>query len=190
MAVRIIGCARKAFYAGGLALLLSGCQYLPENAMLGTEPEDAPQAVACRAADPTFENEACLLPSWVAFGLASQRGDGEWRRQALDEIETAPGRSEAERELARAVALSWGSEREWRQAAELYQAHTHAAPADLQPLLLYWRNELEGRRSLANQSTNARAQLTSLQRANAELSEKLEALTAIEQNMNLRQQSP
>ncbi|MGR4069829.1 hypothetical protein [Billgrantia sp. C5P2] len=169
---------------------MSGCQYLPENAMLGTEPEEAPQSVACRAAEPTFENEACLLPSWVAYGLASQRGDSDWRSKTLNELDSAYDRSEAERELARAVALSWGNEREWRQAAELYQQHTHAAPADLQPLLLYWRNELEGRRSLANQSTNVRAQVATLQREKAELSEKLEALTAIEQNMNLRQQSP
>lgn len=190
MEVRKTGCATKTFYIGGVALLLGGCQYLPESAMLGTEPEEAPPAVACHAAEPTFENEACLMPNWVAFGLASQRGDGEWRRQALQEIEAATGRSEAERELARAVALSWGSEREWREAADLYKAHTHAAPADLQPLLLYWRNEVEGRRSLASQSTNARAQVATLQRENAELSEKLEALTAIEQNMNLRQQSP
>ncbi|MGR2738159.1 hypothetical protein ACUY1T_06875 [Billgrantia sp. Q4P2] len=190
MEVRTIGCARKAFYAGGLALLLGGCQYLPEHAMLGTEPEEAQQAVACRGAEPTFEDEACLLPNWVAFGLASQRGDGEWRRQALNELDSAYDRSEAERELARAVALSWGSEREWQQAAELYKEYTHAAPADLQSLLLYWRNELEGRRSLASQSTNARAQVATLQREKAELSEKLEALTAIEQSMNLRQQSP
>ncbi|MCE8016646.1 hypothetical protein HOP62_11255 [Halomonas sp. MCCC 1A17488] len=189
MRVRRIGCAKKVFGAGGLVLLMGGCQYLPEQGGLGTEPE-APQAAGCRGGEPTFENEACLLPNWVAYGLASQRGDSEWRRQALNELDAAHDRSEAERELARAVALSWGSEREWRQAAELYQEHTHAAPADLQPLLLYWRNELEGRRALAGRSAEALAQVSTLQRQNAELSEKLEALTAIEQNMNLRQQSP
>ncbi|WP_245904506.1 hypothetical protein [Billgrantia lactosivorans] len=182
-------CASKILGAGGLALLMAGCQYLPEQGGTGTEAE-APSAAACRAAEPTFENEACLLPSWVAYGLASQRGDGEWRREALNELDAAYERSEAERELARAVALAWGNEREWRQAAELYQEHTHAAPADLQPLLRYWRNELEGRRSLASKTTEARAEVASLQTENAELSKKLEALTAIEQNMNLRQQSP
>lgn len=190
MRVKKIRCARNLFCTAGLVLLLGGCQYLPEQAGLGTESEAMPNAAACRAAEPTFENEACLLPSWVAYGLASQRGDGEWRHQKLDELDAAYDRSEAERELARAVALSWGSEQEWRQAAELYQEHTHAAPADLQPLLRYWRNELEGRRSLSHKSTEARAQVESLRRENAELSEKLEALTAIEQNMNLRQQSP
>ena len=180
----------KAFYAGGLAILLGGCQYLPEHAMIGTEPDASPGAAGCHAEEPTFEDEACLLPNWIAFGLASQRGDGEWRRQALEGLVAAPDKDEAERELARAVALAWGNEREWREAAELYREHTHAAPADLQPLLRYWRNELEGRRSLASQRTNARALVTSLQHENAELAEKLEALTAIEQNMNLRQQSP
>ncbi|WP_242597518.1 hypothetical protein [Billgrantia antri] len=181
--------ARTAFAVGGLALALSGCQYLPEQGGLGAKPEAAP-TTSCRTVEPTFDNEACLLPSWVAYGLASQRGDGEWRRQKQNELDADYELSEAERELARAVALAWGSEQEWRQASELYEAHTHAAPADLQPLLLYWRNELEGRRALAGRSAEARAQVHTLQRQNAELSEKLEALTAIEQNMNLRQQSP
>lgn len=187
--ISAIGYMSKVLIAGGVAALLSGCELLPEHAMLGTEPEETPEAAEC-SLQPTFADEACLLPNWVAFGLASQRGDNEWRNQAVTEIESAAGRSEAERELARAVALAWGSEREWREAATIYQEYTAAAPEDLQPLLRYWRNELEGRRSLAGHRDNARGQLTSLQRENAELSEKLEALTAIEQNMNLRQQSP
>lgn len=177
---------RKVLCVGGLALLLGACQYLPEQ--IGPDSEQpAPSAAACRAVEPTFDNEACLLPSWVSYGLASQRGDGEWRSQALENIDNAPDRSETERQLARAVVLAWGSEREWQEAAELYQAHTHAAPADLQPLLLYWRNELEGRRSLASQNAEVRGQVAALQREKTELSEKLEALTAIEQNMNSRQ---
>lgn len=183
------GQMRKAVVVGGLAALLSGCELLPEHAMLGTEPEEPAEATACTA-QPTFADEACLLHNWVAFGLASQRGDNAWRNEAVTEIESAAGRSEAERELARAVALAWGSEREWREAATIYQEYTAAAPEELQPLLRYWRNELEGRRSLAGHRDNARGQLANLQRENAELSEKLEALTAIEQNMNLRQQSP
>ncbi|MCE8020881.1 hypothetical protein HOP51_12285 [Halomonas sp. MCCC 1A11036] len=181
---------RKALTIIGLAVLLGGCELLPEHAMLGREAEETSAAVACHAGEPTFEDEACLLHNWVAFSLASQRGDREWRSQTMMELDAAPGRSEAERELARAVILAWGNEREWRQATELYREYTHAAPADLQPLLRYWRNELEGRRSLASQGSNARAQAVSLQQENAELAEKLEALTAIEQNMNLRQQSP
>jgi hypothetical protein len=180
---------RKVVVAGGLAALLSGCELLPEHAALGTEPQEPAEAAECTA-EPIFTDEACLLPNWVAFGLTSQRGDGEWRRQTLDDIAVAQGRSEAERELARAVAMAWGSEREWREAATIYQEYTAAAPEGLQPLLRYWRNELEGRRALAGNRDNARGQLANLQRENAELSEKLEALTAIEQNMNLRQQSP
>lgn len=178
--------SRRMLSIGGLSLLLGACQYLPQQGATDSE-QQVPSAATCRAEEPTFDNEACLLPSWVAFGLASQRGDGEWRTQALEHIDTAHHRSETERELARAVVLAWGSEGEWQEAAALYEAHTHAAPADLQQLLRYWRNELEGRRSLASQNATVRNQVASLQREKAELSEKLEALTAIEQNMNSRQ---
>ncbi|MBA2780653.1 hypothetical protein [Billgrantia kenyensis] len=182
--------ARVCLYASGLAVVLGGCQYLPEQ-MGMTEPEEPePPAQACHEVEPSFEDNACLLPSWVAFGLESQRGDSQWRRDTLDELSNDYSRSEAERELARAVALAWGSERQWREASELYQTHAPAAPADLQLLLRYWRNEVEGRRSLARQSADASARVAALQQENSELSEKLEALSAIEQNMNLRQQSP
>ena len=182
---------RLAIGVGSLALLLSGCELLPHQGAAEPEPQ-ALTTAGCDTAEPTFELDACLLHGWVAYGLESQRGDGEWRRQALAALDTAAasdsidGTSDAEQALVRAVALAWGTERQWREASELYQAHTHAAPADLQPLLRYWRNELEGRRALASQNSNARAQLASLQSENAELAEKLEALTAIEQNMNLR----
>src|SRR5690554_946368 len=179
---------RLALGIGGLALLLSGCELLPEQGVASTE--QPPAAASCRTVEPSFEEDACLLYGWVAYGLASQRGDAEWRRETLETLDTAQATLEGEQELRRAVILSWGNERQWGEASELYQAHTHAAPADLQPLLRYWRNELEGRRSLASQNSNARDRLASLQNENSELADKLEALTAIEQNMNLRQQSP
>ena len=180
---------RLALGIGSLVLLLSGCELLPhQDGPAGTEQQAA--AVSCRTAEPSFEEDACMLHGWVTYGLTSQRGDAEWRRQTLESLSADQVADEAQWELMRAVVLSWGTERQWREASELYQAHTHAAPADLQPLLRYWRNELEGRRSLASQNSNARARLASLENENSELADKLEALTAIEQNMNLRQQSP
>ncbi|WP_104204606.1 hypothetical protein [Billgrantia saliphila] len=175
----------RTLCVGVAVVWLGGCQYLPEQVMTGSE-EEATTAASCQAVVPSFEENACLLPSWVSLGLSSQRGDAEWRRDTVTGLGTDPNRSEAERQLIRAVALSWGSEREWAEAAELYQTYTHAAPAGLQQLLLYWRNELEGRRSLARQNSRTREQLAVLQREKTELSQKLEALTTIERNMNLR----
>ncbi|KAA0012024.1 hypothetical protein F0A17_12110 [Billgrantia pellis] len=175
----------RTLCVGVAVVWLGGCQYLPEQIVTGTENETV-SADSCQALIPSFEEDACLVPSWVGFGLSSQRGDDEWRRQTLEGLDTAPNKSEAERQLIRAVVHSWGSEREWAEAAELYRTYTHAAPAGLQPLLLYWRNELEGRRSLARQNSRSRDQLSVLQRENTELAEKLEALTTIERNMNLR----
>lgn len=172
-----------------VALFLGGCQYLPDYAMLQAEENEAEADVVC-GEEPSFVVDACLLPDWVAFGLASQRGDHHWRRDKLQELEGNQSASVSERELARAVALAWGTERQWAQASELYRRHIDQAPADLQPLLRYWLNELEGRRSVANQAERSRSQLSALQQEKAELAEKLEALTTIEQNINLRQQSP
>ena len=64
----------------------------------------------------------------------------------------------------------------------------------LQPLLRYWLNELEGRRSIKGRLEQARGELAegrreALEEENAALAEKLEALTAIEQSINLRQQT-
>ncbi len=67
----------------------------------------------------------------------------------------------ASRRLARAVALSWGSQGQWERASELYKADLSAAPVTLQPLLRYWLNELEGRRARAgrlNAAESAQAQ--------------------------------
>ncbi|WP_444678454.1 hypothetical protein [Halomonas sp. E19] len=180
-----------AFNAGvvAVALVLGGCQYLPDYALLQDEENEAEVDVVC-GGEPSFVEGACLLPDWVAFGLASQRGDHHWRRDKLQELEGRQGIDVSERELVRAVALAWGTERQWAQASELYRAHIDQAPADLQPLLRYWLNELEGRRAMASQTERSRSQLSALQQEKAELAEKLEALTTIEQNINLRQQSP
>ncbi|MCG6658438.1 hypothetical protein HOP52_11810 [Halomonas campisalis] len=168
------------------ALWLAGCQWLPEQTFSQAETPSPAKSPVCAAELPDFTDDACLLPDWVAFGLASQRGDRDWRSAMLQRLEG----SEAERRLARAVALGWGSERQWDQASELYKADLDAAPAELQPLLRYWLNELEGRRAMAGRLARSANELAELEAENAELAEKLEALTAIERSINLRQQSP
>jgi hypothetical protein len=178
------------------ALWLAGCELLPESPFAqspGGTPASGPAPTSgCHAEVPGFADEACLLHDWVAFGLASQRGDRTWRDAMLGRLE---GETPAQR-LARAVALSWGSERQWDQAAALYDSDLHAAPVALQPLLRYWLNELEGRRAMAGRLESTRGELadaesrrTRLEEENAALAEKLEALTAIEQSINLRQQN-
>nr|WP_223287375.1 hypothetical protein [Halomonas elongata] len=62
---------------------------------------------SCYAEVPGFADDACLLHDWVAFGLASQRGDDEWRSRMRERL--AGSRTEAR--LARAVVLSWGHHR-------------------------------------------------------------------------------
>ncbi|MBB3330709.1 hypothetical protein BDK63_001577 [Halomonas campaniensis] len=179
------------------ATWLAGCELLPEApfgqpARSSSTTSAAAAATGCHAGMPGFANEECLLNDWVAFGLASQRGNRAWRDAMLSRLE-GPG---AERRLARAVALAWGSEGEWDRASELYKADLHAAPVELQPLLRYWLNELEGRRAMAGRlatSNQALADLeeqtAAMEEENAALAEKLEALTAIEQSINLRQQN-
>lgn len=176
-------------------LWLAGCELMPESPFAVPQGRTASEVAAageCQADVPGFSDEACLLPDWVAFGLAAQRGDRTWREAMLTRLEG----SATERRLARAVALSWGSERQWDQASELYKADLAAAPVALQPLLRYWLNELEGRRALAGRLESTRGELAdteqrraALEEENAALAEKLEALTAIEQSINLRQQT-
>lgn len=176
-------------------LWLAGCELLPESPFAVPAGDTASEVVEsgdCQADVPGFADGACLLPEWMAFGLASQRGDREWREAMLTRLEG----SAAERRLARAVTLAWGSERQWDEASELYKADLAEAPPALQPLLRYWLNELEGRRALAGRLESARAELdgaeqrrAELEEENAALAEKLEALTAIEQSINLRQQT-
>ncbi|PMR76070.1 hypothetical protein [Billgrantia endophytica] len=178
----------KIFCAFFSALWLAGCELLPEQTH--ARPEEAAEALECHATVPTFDEEVCLLPDWIAFGLASQRGDSTWRNAKLETLEARLAGREIELSLARAVALAWGSERQWSQAADLYRDNLHEAPAKLQPLLRYWLNELEGRRSMSGQLARARGDVAAMKQENEQLAEKLEALTAIEQNINLRQQSP
>ncbi|XKE44919.1 hypothetical protein LG302_16300 [Halomonas organivorans] len=167
---------------------LAGCQWLPER-LQGPE-IDGPvvlesDAGACYAEIPDLADDGCLLHDWVGFGLASQRGDRAWREDMLARLE---GRG-TDRRLARAVTLAWGSERQWDQASELFKADLHAAPPRLQPLLRYWLNEVEGRRGLNQRLAESRQSREALAEENAALVEKLEALTAIERNINSRQQT-
>lgn len=181
----------RILFTCAAALWLAGCEFLPEQGRTeATEEEMVAAATDCPGAVPTFEEDACLLPEWISLGLASQRGDGDWRSAKLIEVEQALIDSENARHLARAITLSWGSERQWSQAAELFETHLRSAPESLQPLLRYWRNELEGRRAMAGQLSRSQSALAAQREENEQLAEKLEALTAIEHNINLRQQSP
>lgn len=175
---------------------LTGCQYLPEQLQppSGPAPPQLPAAgsASCDAELPDFDNAPCLLDDWVAFGLASQRGDRVWREATLTRL----GGDSTERRLARAVLLSWGDERQWYRASELYKADLQGAPPTLLPLLRYWLNELEGRRRLAGQLAESRGERDAAMEQSETLSEELEAmadkleqLTAIEQSINLRQQN-
>lgn len=175
---------------------LAGCQYLPEQLQSpsGPSPLQNPSigSAFCHAELPDFDNAPCLLDDWVAFGLASQRGDRVWREATLTRL----GGDSTERRLARAVLLAWGDQRQWDRAAELYKADLHGAPPELQPLLRYWLNELEGRRRLAGQLAESRGERDAAMEENEALTEeieamaeKLEQLAAIEQSINLRQQN-
>lgn len=169
-----------------MALVLTGCELISDKPFgwQGDTESVKPVSTGCLAQLPNFIDEPCLLSDWIAFGLASQRGDREWRDDMLTRLRAET----TERRLARAVALTWGSESEWNHASELYKADLHAAPAELQPLLRYWLNELEGRRAMRGRLASAQNEIVALKEQNAALDEKLEALTAIERNINLRQQ--
>ncbi|WP_431024371.1 hypothetical protein [Halomonas sp. H5] len=167
------------------AALLAGCQWLPEAPQgLASPPPVGP---SCEREIPLLVESDCLLDAWVAFGLASQRGDREWRDGLLARLESEDERSR----LARAILLAWGNERQWDRAAALLEDTTIvAAPEPLQPLLRYWRNDLQGRRGLVERLARSERQREALEAERLELEEKLEALTAIEQSINLRQPSP
>ncbi|GHC23783.1 hypothetical protein [Aidingimonas halophila] len=168
------------------AVSLAGCEGFPLN----LEEEKPAQEVAvpahCDGEIPTLDDNDCLVDSWIEFGLAAQRSDSEWRDEQLDKLDEESPRDR----LARATVLAWGSEQQWDAASELLQEDLHAAPGDLQPLLRYWLNELEGRRSLHERLQSSEASRNQLANENEELTEKLDALTAIERSMNLRQQMP
>ncbi|HET8790442.1 MAG TPA: hypothetical protein VFM75_04485 [Modicisalibacter sp.] len=169
--------------AGLLAVsLLAGCKALPGNA------GETPNVVAsgCLNDVPSLAPSECLLESWIDFNLAAQRGEPEWRENMLDRLE---GDSTKKR-LARAVVLSWSDDSEWEQASDLYKADLASAPSRLQPLLRQWLNSLEARRALAAELANSEASRIALANERNSLAEKLDALTAIEQSINSRQQEP
>ncbi|WP_110666776.1 hypothetical protein [Salinicola halophilus] len=166
---------------------ITGCQSLPDL----NPPRGCGEI-------PRFADNVCLLDSWVAFGLESQRGDTMWRRTHLRALEG----DQPERKAARAVVLAEGGPAQWAQASELYKASIESAPPRLQPLLRQWLNALEARRRLQRQTPSAppatatanddRAQ--ALARENQQLkdelqavSDKLEALTDIERTINARE---
>ncbi|MDR5860717.1 hypothetical protein FZZ93_07370 [Halomonas eurihalina] len=171
------------------AAWLAGCQWLPEQSSRDDVP--GPPTVAqdetpsCYAEVPSFVDDACLLRDWVAFGLASQRGDGEWRERMSERLVG----SRTETRLARAVVLSWGPPSQWKQASELFKADLHAAPPRLQPLLRYWLNEIERRRDQQHRLTDSEQSRTALAEEKEALTQKLDALTDIERNINSRQRT-
>ncbi|SHK44441.1 hypothetical protein [Halomonas caseinilytica] len=169
------------------ALWLAGCQWLPEQSRKNvTGPsvrqDDTP---SCYAEVPGFADDACLLRDWVGFGLAAQRGDSEWRERMRERL----AGSQTEERLARAVVLSWGPPSQWKQASELFKADLHAAPSRLQPLLRYWLNEVERRREQQNRLADSEEARGTLAAEKEALTQKLDALTDIERNINSRQRN-
>lgn len=162
--------------------LLAGCQAL--SGRVGDD--QAVAAPGCLNEVPSLAPSECLLESWIDFSLAAQRGESEWRENMLSRLE---GDSTRKR-LARAVVLSWSDESEWEQASDLYKADLASAPSKLQPLLRQWLNSLEVRRELAAELADSEASRVALANERNSLAEKLEALTAIEQSINSRQQEP
>ncbi|GED22402.1 hypothetical protein HHA01_13790 [Halomonas halmophila] len=167
------------------ALWLTGCQWLPmapEQGQEGNAPTQ-PEAMECYTQAPGFRDSACLLQEWVAFGLASQRADSEWRSDMLERFKG----TRAEARLARAMVMAWGPVAQWKQASELLKADLHAAPSKLQPLLRYWLNELERRRDLQYRHYQVLEEQKNLEADKQALEEKLDALTDIERNINSRE---
>ncbi|MCI0509196.1 hypothetical protein C8E00_102412 [Chromohalobacter marismortui] len=162
--------------------LLTGCQWMTQD----TSPPAA-AITSCNDDIPTLADNVCLMDDWVAFGLAAQRGDGEWRQIMLTRLDG----DMPHLKLARATVLAWGERDGWEQASELYKAEISAAPSRLQPLLQQWLNGLERRRALAADLVKSESRRQALMRERDELAEKLDALTAIEQSINSRhEQSP
>jgi hypothetical protein len=162
--------------------LLAGCQALSQSA---NDPFDTASS-DCLSEVPSLQDNECLLEAWIDFGLAAQRGDEAWRKRTLERIE---GELASER-LARAVVYSWADRSRWGDASELFKADLALAPSRLQPLLRQWLNGLEARRELANQIDHSEAARRQIVRERDDLAQKLDALTEIEQSINLRNQSP
>ncbi len=173
---------RLSLMAGLLAAsLLAGCQWMPPR-------DDGPSVATsdCLSDVPSLLPSDCRLAAWVDFGLAAQRGDTEWREQMLARLD---GETTQHR-LTRAVVLSWADESRWERASDLFKADLSAAPSELQPLLRQWLNGLEARRALAAELDESKASRIRLSRERNSLAEKLDALTAIEESINSRQQEP
>lgn len=169
-------------------LLVAGCQWLPLNDSVEKEAYHR----TCFAEIPDFSLDGCLLDNWIAFGLASQQGDGQWRDEMRDRVDA----QRVDQRLARAILLAWGSEDEQSQASSLLRADLPTAPPRLQPLLSYWLSELEKRREASARLAEARSVRRTLNARNNALSaeiealnRKIEALTDIERNINIRQHS-
>lgn len=168
---------------------LSACGVLSRMTLPGTEAAAMSPGVeaSCLGAGdlPDFAGEDCLLDEWVAFALQAQRGNGDWRRSTLVQLEG----TRHDRRLARAILLSWGDESDWEHASDLFKADLPTAPSRLQPLLRQWLNGLEERRDLIDERDKSESARRKLSADNAQLSKKLEALTAIEESINSRRQS-
>ncbi|WP_027966460.1 hypothetical protein [Halomonas halocynthiae] len=179
-----------------MGAFLSGCQVLPLMEGL----EEGNQELSCLSNMPDFTQDECLLDRWVAYGLASQQGDEQWRSRLLAQLDEASALRSDQR-LVKAVVLAWGSAAQRSQAFSLFQADIDTAPKNLQPLFDYWVGELEQRRKANAQLAEARRtrrvttqQNRALQeqvdelKSNVEtLTTKIEALTEIERNINARQ---
>lgn len=165
------------------ASLLAGCHMLPEIAGADSVPAESTQ---CLSDVPSLSASDCMLSAWVDFGLAAQRADTEWRERILEQVE---GDTHSER-LARAVVYSWSSQSKWDDASELLKADLSAAPSELQPLLRQWLNGLEARRKLLGEVYKSEASRRQVVQERDDLAKKLDALTAIEESINSRSQTP
>jgi hypothetical protein len=170
-------------------LSVAGCQQLLP---VTDSVEEEAYYQTCHSEIPDFSLDGCLLDDWIAFGLASQQGDSEWREGMREKV----GAERADQRLARAVLLAWGNDGERSQASSLLRADLSTAPPRLQPLLSYWLNELEERREASARLAEARSARSALNAVNKDLNAelealnmKIEALTDIERNINLRQQT-
>ncbi|MFD2191167.1 hypothetical protein [Pistricoccus aurantiacus] len=184
--------------------LLSGCFWKYQPANLAQTRDIGVEAGAV----PPLVNSEAALQAWVDYGLAAQRNDQEWREKKMSQIDIY----DEQTQLAQAVLLSWGSERQWEKAAALYEAGLPMAPPKLEPLFRYWMNDLKRRRELLRRlyysesrrqpssvaprqqrdSSNVEeaTELEEVKRKLKETTEKLDALTDIEKNINQRQSSP
>ncbi|MGC3872811.1 hypothetical protein ACPF7Z_06010 [Halomonas sp. GXIMD04776] len=175
---------RIQLLAGLLAAsLLAGCNILPEMAGADSAPEESNQ---CLSDVPSLKKSDCMLSAWVDFGLAAQRADQEWRDRILERVEG----DTPNKRLARAVVYSWSRQSQWDDAAELLEADLSAAPSELQPLLRQWLNGLEARRKLLGDLYRSEASRRQAVQERDDLAKKLDALTAIEESINSRNQTP